>query len=387
VDPDPGVLGLGQPPPGVDEGSGCGETVLPRRMPGMEGVRLRSVAARHGHCLALDVDGRVLSWGGGRGGQLGHGNEEDQLTPRLMAALQGTRVRGVDAGTGHSVAVSEGGALFTWGGFISGSCGLGYRAENGIQVLPRRVTGALAGQSVASVAAGAGFSLAVTESGGVWSFGCGETGQLGHGVVGQVIQPREVEALAGLRVRALAAGSSHALGLTEAGVVYSWGSANSGRESLLGRKLRGGGADAALAPVEGMAGEHVCSIAAGDMHSCALTERGELFTWGQEEWGRLGHFAVGGVRGRRRSVAGFAPLPKRVKAPAGWRLVSVSAGAFHTLAVAGDGAVFGWGDNRNGCISSEGAVEPDSRLSRCPWEEPHLIAELRANPEPCARLM
>ena len=44
------------------------------------------------------------------------------------------------------------------------------------------------------------------------------------------------------------------------------------------------------------------------------------------------------------------PLPKKVEAFAGLRVVAVSAGAYHSLAISTDGAVFAWGKGDHGCL-------------------------------------
>ena len=43
-------------------------------------------------------------------------------------------------------------------------------------------------------------------------------------------------------------------------------------------------------------------------------------------------------------------LPKKVEAFAGRRVVAVSAGEYHSLALTGDGAVFTWGEGERGCL-------------------------------------
>ena len=38
-----------------------------------------------------------------------------------------------------------------------------------------------------------------------------------------------------------------------------------------------------------LAGEKIVNIAAGSMHSAAVTDDGVLYTWGKGSYGRLGH--------------------------------------------------------------------------------------------------
>ena len=43
-------------------------------------------------------------------------------------------------------------------------------------------------------------------------------------------------------------------------------------------------------------------------------------------------------------------LPKKIEAFAGQRVVAVSAGSYHSLAITADGAVFTWGKGEDGCL-------------------------------------
>merc|ERR1719174_243675 len=64
----------------------------------------------------------------------------------------------------------------------------------------------------------------------VHTWGCGFMGQLGHGDRSSVDIPRHVSDLEGLYVCQVALGpGDHALALTEKGDVYSWGSGVSGQ--------------------------------------------------------------------------------------------------------------------------------------------------------------
>ena len=59
--------------------------VSPRMVGGdLGGVRVVGVAAGAIHSIALAADGRVFTFGRGWYGRLGHGDEENQLTPRVV---------------------------------------------------------------------------------------------------------------------------------------------------------------------------------------------------------------------------------------------------------------------------------------------------------------
>ena len=162
------------------------------------------------------------------------------------------------AGSGyyHIAFVDAGGQLLTCGGMNSGrSLGQGpdvHRSE-----VPRAVAG-LNGVRVISVAAGWWHTLAVSDEGTVYSFGDGSSDALGHGDEEHQLTPRRIESLGDTRISAVAAGGAHSLALTEAGELYSFGW---GEYGLLGH----GDRTNQLTPrrIEALRGTPIAAVAAG----------------------------------------------------------------------------------------------------------------------------
>lgn len=124
------------------------------------------------------LPGALLSWGFQPG--IGDGNDSrgDALTP-VAAALGGERVSQVQAGCRHAVALAADGKVLTWGNNGSGQLGRtvagSFTEKPGAVVFPGRHA------RIISVAAGCFFSLALTSSGQVLSWGANEAGELGAG--------------------------------------------------------------------------------------------------------------------------------------------------------------------------------------------------------------
>ena len=89
------------------------------------------------HSLALTADGAVWSWGGGAHGRWGHGDEQHQLLPQMVAAYAHPRVVAVSAGRSHSLATTADGAVFTWGKGEHACLGHGEDLSN--QLLPKKI--------------------------------------------------------------------------------------------------------------------------------------------------------------------------------------------------------------------------------------------------------
>lgn len=132
----------------------------------------------------------------------------------------------------------------------------------------------------------------------VYVFGSGDCGQLGLGEdCDTVRKPRLHPFFEQLQVVSIAAGGLHTLALTATGEVYSWGCND---EKALGHSAP----EFAVAAVEGLQGVRIVQVAAGDSISAALSEEGRVYTWGtfRDSKGVLGHHrGIKWMRKRSRS--------------------------------------------------------------------------------------
>ena len=90
-------------------------------------------------------------------------------------------------------------------------------------------------------------------------------------------------------------------------------------------------------------GDRVVAISAGGNHSLALQEDGDVIAWGSNSQGQC-------------DVPTF-PLP----------VVAISAGGVHSVAVLEDGSVVGWGDNRYGQADNQGPGTSSSIIAAGQW--------------------
>ena len=90
--------------------------------------------------------------------------------------------------------------------------------------------------------------------------------------------------------------------------------------------------------VEAFAGQRVVAVSAGQHHGLAITADG-VWSLG---WGACGQLGHGDTQNKL--------LPKKIEAFAGQRVVAASAGDMHSLAITADGAVFTWGKGEHACL-------------------------------------
>jgi len=182
------------------------------------------VAAGFAHSVAVGADGRVWTWGWNIHGQLGHNDEENRLVPTQLAgeALGGSAAVLVAAGGYHTVAVMMDGVLWAWGADCDGQLGLGGLAD---RLVPVRVGAEeMFGGRVLMAACGDNHTLAVTKTGTLWSWGEGAAGKLGHNDENNRLVPTQVD-FGDVKIVSAAAGYTHSAAVTEHGGLYTWGEA------------------------------------------------------------------------------------------------------------------------------------------------------------------
>ena len=162
----------------------------------------------------------------------------------------------IAASTHHTLVSTQSGQLFSFGLGKGGRLGTG---DENHRPLPTRVLGPLTKRIVASIAAAENHSLCSTSDGDVYAWGSNGFGQLGilsssreqqHGqganIINSRLSPRRVEGeLKQSFVVAVAAGDRHSVALTRLGEVYCWGDNRSGQLAMFNSSV---GSSAPLSP-------------------------------------------------------------------------------------------------------------------------------------------
>jgi alpha-tubulin suppressor-like RCC1 family protein len=205
---------------------------------GFGGVRVRRVCAGPDVAFAIGEDGELFSWGHGGGagdGLLGHGDTQDQLSPKRVEALRGVRMSSFAAGAYHALALAEDGLVYAWGENTRRAVLGNPDVER--ELLPKPVE-ALRGVRVGSIATAEARSYAVADTGELWVWGydndqkratpLGRDGPMHHPL------PERVELPRGVKVDAVVAGRNHTLALADDRRVYAWGSLEAAEWGVLG---------------------------------------------------------------------------------------------------------------------------------------------------------
>jgi alpha-tubulin suppressor-like RCC1 family protein len=129
------------------------------------------------HILAIDLQGRVWSWGENRVGQLGNGSEVDTIKPQTIDHFA-LPIKEVSVGAFHSLALDEDGFVWSWGSNRDGQLG---RSPDSF---PHSSTPIRLEQlpKISAIATGGHHSIALDLDGQVWSWGANRDSQLGREV-------------------------------------------------------------------------------------------------------------------------------------------------------------------------------------------------------------
>jgi len=153
------------------------------------------------------VFGNVYLWGSGKDGRLGNGKFSNEATPTVIKDIRFSKIV---CGYHNSFGVSQEGLVYGWGRNENGQLGNGTNINTPI---PINVTG-FNKITIVDIACGWQHCLALSIEGYLFSWGCGDDGQLGHGDDYDLSTPAEVKFFEKTQVTKIACGYSQSAAIT-----------------------------------------------------------------------------------------------------------------------------------------------------------------------------
>ncbi|KIJ49704.1 hypothetical protein M422DRAFT_777621 [Sphaerobolus stellatus SS14] len=289
------------------------ESATQKDILGSQGAGIERIAAGGMHTLVIDEAGKVWSWGINDNAALGRptvdvpdpDKPDEQIEaeiletqPMVLDSLVEENFRAVEVAAGDSVSVALGehGDLRAWGSFRSSEGLLGFDGRPGsskTQLKPLPIDGLTPYQFV-QLACGDDHVLALTTAGHVYTWGAGQSAQLGR----KIIERRKINGLAPERlalrsITLIGTGSFHSFAVDVKGVVYAWG-LNMSRQT--GISVERGGDEGiiwqptivdALHP-DRLGGRRVVQITGGEHHSIFLLDDGTVMGCGRCDEHQIG---------------------------------------------------------------------------------------------------
>lgn len=243
------------------------------------------------HCAIVTNDGKIMTWGYGASGCLGHGDTNSCGFPKIIQSVTTEVFRYIECGGYHTLAISDASEIYMWGRGDVHQLGIPHRQlckdEHGYVALKPLKLDCFT-KKIKGGACGEAHTLVLDEEGSIYAFGWGEDGQLG-------VIPAEVE---GIKYK----------GITQ--VDFSFKSA-------------------------------VVKVAAGHIFSACLTDQGEVYVWGNGDKGQFG----------KEIDNDFICNPQKIDIEG--NVLDIVCGESRVICVTDQGVVYGWGLGRAGYFSSQ----------------------------------
>ncbi|KAM6967957.1 regulator of chromosome condensation [Aplochiton taeniatus] len=335
------VLVLGQ----GDVGQlGLGEDIMERKRPALvtlaEGVV--QVAAGGMHTVCLSDTGNIYTFGCNDEGALGRETSEEgsEMVPGKVALEE--KVVQVSAGDSHTAALTDDGSVYLWGSFRDNSGVIGLLEPMKKCTMPVKVP--MKGP-VVKIVSGNDHVVMLTLSGGLYTSGCGEQGQLGRvpelfanrgGRKGlsRLLVPQlvKVHSKSKLHFTDAFCGAYFTFAVSKEGYVYGFGLSN--YHQLGTKSINTCFAPVKLTCFKNSTTSWVC-FSGGQHHTLCLDAEGQVYSLGRAEYGRLG---LG---------EGTQEKSEPTLVPGVGKSHLVACGASVSYAVTKEGSVYSWGMGTN----------------------------------------
>ncbi len=222
-----------------------------------------------------------------------------------------------------------------------GVLGLGHNN----QVKEPTIIEGLCSEKIINFSYGFNFVIALTLDGKLFSWGKNDWGQLGNGAKNDRFnKPAFIESLSNEFISSISCGSHHSLALTDEGEVYAWG------QNRLGQIGNVSDSKTQLEPIKifivNM--QRIIAISCGSLHSIALTENGDVYSWGNNQFGQLGFTMCA-------NESNFPEQLKIFEKDEKISITKVCCGPYYSLILSNNGDIYAFGSNEYGQLGIDSA--------------------------------
>lgn len=271
----------------------------------------------------------------------------------LIALDENEKVKSVHAAYEHYLVLTDLGKLYSWGSNDKGQLGNGtFESSNHPSPIESNFN-LIEGEFIAEVSVGYFHSLAITSNDRVFTWGGNYEGELGDNTTTRKNIPVDITSYFNLdeddQIKKASLGHTFSMLLTEKGQIFSWG------DNYYGQLGNNNDKEIQLTPqditqsFELSIDEKVINIALGSSHSMAVTSNNRVFTWGYNIFKQLGIGSNLHQKSPQDITSSFGFFDDE-------DVSSISLGGRHSGLITTHNRVFMWGDNSEG----ELAIGPTS---------------------------
>jgi RCC1 and BTB domain-containing protein len=229
--------------------------------------------------IIVTKDDKTYAFGSNYSGCLGLGHEKIVQEPTIVNELCGKQIVKIAYGYDHVIALTKCGRCFSWGDNSFGQLG---QRDKKKRNRPSFIN-ALLYETILDIQCGYSYSIVFGNSGKYFGFGFNTDGRLGCGDNNEHLLPIELVFLMKEKILSLSCGRCHSLALTENGQVLSWGNNNHGQLGFGDKMNRN-------TPLIIQFNDKISikSIKACYWHSLKLSNEGIIYAFGYNSNGQLG---------------------------------------------------------------------------------------------------
>lgn len=231
---------------------------------------------------------------------------------RQIESLEAYSFTDASLGDNYVMLTTKDGQLLSWGQNDKGQQGTGDRIN---RIKPKLVN---ISEPIIQVATGSTHTCLLTRGGSVFTFGGNSKGQLGNANLASDSNPYLIPQLRHRPIIAISCGENFTMCLTSGGSVYSWGDNSAGQLGV-------GDTTHRLRPelIRSLKTTHIIKISTGRAHSCCLTFKGLILSFGSNSYGQIGQNLGDDMR--------HQPTPTVIERLREWNTHDMSCGAYHTI--------------------------------------------------------
>eukprot|EP00798_Chlamydomonas_sp_ICE-L_P017434 gene17434-23737_t len=302
-------------------------------------ARTATTIVSHGDypCAILE-NGDVKCWGNLYPGPA----SGDEIIPVDLGSSH--TATAIAVGIYHTCAILDNADLKCWGSNSLGQLGLGDRADranaanvNAVYLGP--------GRTAIAITAGMFHTCALLDKGVLKCWGSNSNGQLGHSNYGSsVADPYAVDLGTSRTATTISAGEYHTCALLDNGDMKCWGKNEDGQLGLGDTSDRTDAGDALLA-VDLGTDRTATVLAAGASHTCTILDNGDVKCWGNNEYGKLG---LGDTASRGDDVDEMGDNLPVINLGTNRTATTITTSDSHSCALLDDNSMKCWGRNNQG---------------------------------------
>ncbi|OMJ85941.1 hypothetical protein SteCoe_12644 [Stentor coeruleus] len=264
-------------------------------------IQIEWISCGFEHMAAVTNEGKVMTWGYGGSGCLGHGDTRSYKMPTLVNSIFHERFVYLECGGYHTIGINEEGEVWAWGRGDVNQLGIQFKKLikddiGHVALRPQKIKYcSKQNLSIKAVACGEAHTLLLDSDGRIFAFGWAEYGQLGlsENAIDENISKSiyHVQSMAH-KVIKISAGCLFSVCLTDMGQVFVWGNGDQGQLGL-GNSMKNVNYPTL---VSSLRHEFIVDVVCSETSVICLTQSGNIYAWGRGVAGRFldsGNYVLG----------------------------------------------------------------------------------------------